>query len=396
MSGSPKRVVVLGSTGSVGTQTLDVLQRLHGDFALVGLAAGHWSHDFAEQVTRWRPQFVAVAESAPPPGNLSDDLASWSGPNAMAQLVEAAGADIVVVATPGLVALSAGLAALRQGKLVAIANKEMLVTAGAFVIEAARAHGGTVVPVDSEHNAIWQCLRGEDPNAVVQVILTSSGGAVRDLPLDQLGGVTPEQALQHPTWSMGPKITIDSATLMNKGLEIIEAALLFDVQPGIVSVVLHRQSIVHAMVEYADGSFKAQLAVPDMRIPILNALTYPDRANADLPRLDIAELGTLTFEPIDEVRYPAVALARQAAAAGGTYPAVLNAANEVAVARFLAGEVRFTDIIALVAGTLDRHNETGAGFDEILAADAWARAYSGKLSPGQPAVGLPTAGRRGS
>jgi 1-deoxy-D-xylulose-5-phosphate reductoisomerase len=224
----------------------------------------------------------------------------------MCGLVESAGADIVVVATPGLVALSACLVALRQGKLVAIANKEMLVTAGAFVMETARAHGGTIVPVDSEHNAIWQCLRGEDPRAVVEIVLTSSGGALRDLPLEELASVTPERALQHPTWSMGPKITVDSATLMNKGLEIIEASLLFDVSPAMVSVVLHRQSIVHALVEYADGSLKAQLAVPDMRIPILNALTYPERAAAELPRLDIAHLGALTFEPVDAGGRPRV------------------------------------------------------------------------------------------
>ncbi len=379
----------------MGSQTLDVLERLQSNFALVGLAAGHWSAAFVEQVRQWRPPFAAVADGPPPPDGLTDDLTVWSGPDALCQLVEAANADILVVATPGLVALTAGLIALRQGKLLAIANKEMLVTAGAFVMEAARQHGGTVVPVDSEHNAIWQCLRGESPDAVVQVILTSSGGALRDLPLDQLDDVTPEQALQHPTWSMGPKITIDSATLMNKGLEIIEAALLFDLPPAKVAVVLHRQSIVHAMVEYADGSLKAQLAVPDMRIPILNALTYPDRANAELPRLDITQLGSLTFEPIDEERYPAVALARQAADAGGSYPAVLNAANEVAVARFLAGDVRFTDIVPLVARTLERHNQTGAGFDEILAADKWARAYCEDLSPDRPRVDLPTAGRRG-
>lgn len=388
-----KRVVVLGSTGSVGSQTLDVLERMPGEFALVGLAAGHWSPTLVGQLGHWRPPFAAVAQPAPVPSGLPDDLTTWSGPDALCRLVEAASADIVVIATPGLVALTAGLTALRQGKLLAVANKEMLVTAGAFVMEAAREHGGTVVPVDSEHNAIWQCLRGEDPKAVVQVVLTSSGGALRDLPLDQLDDVTPEQALQHPTWSMGPKITIDSATLMNKGLEIIEAALLFDLPPSMVSVVLHRQSIVHAMVEYADGSLKAQLAVPDMRIPILNALTYPDRASAELPRLDIAQLGSLTFEPIDGDRYPAVALARQAANAGGSYPAVLNAANEVAVARFLAGEVRFTDIIPLVARTLERHNQTGAGFDEILAADMWARAYCENLSPDRPRIGLPTAAR---
>jgi 1-deoxy-D-xylulose-5-phosphate reductoisomerase len=237
--------------------------------------------------------------------------------------------------------------------------------------------------VDSGHNAIWQCLRGEDPRAVVEIVLTSSGGALRDLPLEELASVTPERALQHPTWSMGPKITVDSATLMNKGLEIIEASLLFDVSPAMVSVVLHRQSIVHALVEYADGSLKAQLAVPDMRIPILNALTYPERAAAELPRLDIAHLGALTFEPVDAARYPAVALAREAAGAGETYPAVLNAANEVAVARFLECEIRFTDIIPLVARTLERHNQSGHGFDEILAADAWARDYCAQLPPGQ-------------
>jgi 1-deoxy-D-xylulose-5-phosphate reductoisomerase len=388
-----KRVVVLGSTGSVGTQTLDVLARLPDGFALVGLAAGHWSAPFMAQVGEWKPPFVAVAADEPVPGDIPDDLSQWTGADAMCRLVEAAGADIVVVATPGLVALSACMAALRQAKLVAIANKEMLVTAGAFVMECARAHRGTVVPVDSEHNAIWQCLRGEDPRSAVGIILTSSGGALRDLPLDQLEMVSPERALQHPTWSMGPKITIDSATLMNKGLEIIEASLLFNVPPSMVSVVLHRQSIVHALVEYADGSLKAQLAVPDMRIPILNALTYPERAPAELPRLDIAHLGALTFEPIDGVRYPAVALARNAADAGETYPAVLNAANEVAVARYLAGEIRFTDIIPLVARTLERHNQAGHGFDEILAADAWARDYCAHLSPGQ-STGATAASRR--
>jgi 1-deoxy-D-xylulose-5-phosphate reductoisomerase len=378
-----KSVVVLGSTGSVGTQTLDVLERLPEGFALVGLAAGHWSANLARQVDRWRPPFLAVTGQDPAPASCPDDVSVWTGPDAMRALVEAAAADIVLVATPGLAALSAALAALRQGKLVAIANKEMLVTAGAHVMATARAHGGTVVPVDSEHSAIWQCLRGEDARSVVQVILTSSGGALRDVPLTELPAVTPDRALQHPTWSMGPKITVDSATLMNKGLEIIEAALLFDLPPRLVSVVLHRQSIVHALVEYADGSLKAQLAVPDMRIPIVNALTYPDRAPADLPRLDVANLGELTFEPVDETRYPAVGLARQATDMGGTYPAVLNAANEIAVARFLAREIRFTEIIPLVARTLERHNQSGQGFDEILAADLWARDYCARLSPNQ-------------
>jgi 1-deoxy-D-xylulose-5-phosphate reductoisomerase len=373
---------------------LDVLARLNDQFALVGLAAGHWSETFAAQIGKWRPPFAAVTAGKPGAGVLPDDLNVWTGQDAMNGLVESAGADIVVVATPGLFALPACLAALRQGKLVAVANKEMLVAAGEFVLETAEAHNGTVVPVDSEHSAIWQCLRGEDPQTVMEIVLTSSGGALRDVPLDELAMVTPEQALQHPTWSMGPKITVDSATLMNKGLEIIEASLLFGVPPNTVSVVLHRQSIVHALVEYVDGSLKAQLAVPDMRIPILNALTYPERAPAELPRLDIAHLGALTFEPVDDARYPAVTLAREAADLGQTYPAVLNAANEVAVARFLHCEIRFTDIVPLVARTLDRHNQSGHGLDEILASDRWARDYCTRLSPGQ-STSASWASRRG-
>jgi 1-deoxy-D-xylulose-5-phosphate reductoisomerase len=244
----------------------------------------------------------------------------------------------------------------------------------------ARGCGGTVLPVDSEHSGVWQCLQGEERSAVVGITITASGGAFRDTPLPELDSATPQAALRHPTWSMGPKITVDSATLMNKGLEIIEASWLFDVPTDHVQVVLHRQSIVHALVEFTDGSIKAQLSVPDMRLPIVNALMYPERIPLDLPRLDITQLGTLTFEPIDGERYPALALARRAAQAGGTYPAVLNAANEVAVDRFLAGAVRFTDIIPLVAETLDRHNETGTDADDVFAADHWARATCLDLS----------------
>jgi len=368
-----KTVAVLGSTGSVGTQTLDVLTRLPDSFHVVGLAAGHWSDVFAAQVQTWEPACAAIATngvSAPHDA----DTRLLVGSSALEQLVEETQPDILVLGTPGMVGLAACLSVLRAGKVAAIANKEPLVAAGELVTRMAREHGGTIVPVDSEHNGVWQCLRGEDTAAVTEIVITSSGGAFRDTPLSDLEHATVEQALNHPTWSMGPKITVDSATLMNKGLEIIEASWLFEVPQSKVSVVLHRQSIVHALVEFADGSIKAQLAVPDMRLPIMNALLYPDRVDADLPRLQIQHLGALTFEPIDEYRYPSIPIARGAAEAGGAYPVVLNAANEVAVERFLGGEIAFTDIVALVAETIALHHDQGASsIEEILAADGWAR-----------------------
>jgi len=367
-----KRVAVLGSTGSIGRQTLDVLRRLGSTFEVVGLAAGHASAAFRAQLDEWEPTYIAVGEVSPAPE--LDGTRILSGPDALERLVDEAVPDIVVLGTPGLVGLKACLAALRAGKVVAIANKEPLVAAGALVTRTAREFGGTIVPVDSEHNGVWQCLRGEDPSTVVQIVLTSSGGALRDTPLEDLPYVTAEQALRHPTWSMGPKITVDSATLMNKGLEIIEASRLFGVPPSLVTVALHRQSIVHALVEFADGSMKAQLSVPDMRLPIVNALMYPERVCADLPRLRIQELGALTFEPVDESRYPSLPLALQAAEAGGAYPAVLNGANEIAVERFLAGGIRFTDLVPLVEETLHRHHDDATdSIEAIIAADAWAR-----------------------
>ena len=373
-----RRLAVLGSTGSIGTQTLDVVRRLSGEFCVVGLAAGHWSDALAEQIESWQPAVAAVAND--PVGEPDAPTQILVGPEALEQLIVESAPDVVVLGTPGLVGLSACLTMLRAGKVVAVANKEPLVSAGSLVMGTARRCGGTVLPVDSEHSGVWQCLQGEERNAVAGITITASGGAFRDTPLADLASATPEAALRHPTWSMGPKITVDSATLMNKGLEIIEASWLFDVPTDYVHVVLHRQSIVHALVEFTDGSIKAQLSVPDMRLPIVNALMYPERVPLDLPRLDIAQLGTLTFEPIDGERYPALALARGAAQAGGTFPAVLNAANEVAVEQFLAGAVRFTDIIPLVAETLDRHNETGTDADDVIAADHWARATCLDLS----------------
>ncbi len=374
-----KTVAVLGSTGSVGTQTLDVLDRLKDSFRVVGLTAGHWSPAFAAQIAAWRPPYAAVAEPPTVQGN-TGHTTLLSGPTAIEEIVERTDPDIVVLGTPGLVGLAACLTALRAGKVVAIANKEPLVAAGELVTRTAREYGGVIVPVDSEHNGVWQCLRGEETASIAEIMLTSSGGAFRDTPMEDLPKATVEQALQHPTWSMGPKITVDSATLMNKGLEIIEASWLFGVPQSKVSVVLHRQSIVHALVEFTDGSVKAQLSVPDMRYPIVNALMYPERVCADLPRLQVQHLGSLTFEPIDEIRYPSIPIARGAAEAGGAYPVVLNAANEVAVERFLEGEIGFTDIVPLVAETIALHRDDhGGSIEEIRAADAWARATCREL-----------------
>ncbi|MBM2809409.1 MAG: 1-deoxy-D-xylulose 5-phosphate reductoisomerase [Chloroflexi bacterium] len=368
-----KRVVVLGSTGSVGSQALDVVERLPDELHVVGLAAGHWSTGFAAQLDQFQPELAALGGNGARTSGPSK-IHVLTGPTALEELVNRTSPDVLVLATPGLVGLSACLSALRRAATVAVANKETLVSAGDIVTRTAAECGGTIVPVDSEHSGIWQCLRGEDSREIAQLVLTSSGGAFRDTPLDRLSTATPEEALKHPTWSMGPKITVDSATLMNKGLEIIEAMWLFGVPASKVSVVLHRQSIVHALVEFVDGSVKAQLSVPDMRLPIIDALTHPRRVNADLPRLDIANLGALTFEPIDDQRFPSVLLARHAALAGGTYPAVMNAANEVAVERFLARDLRFTDIVPLISATLDQHDSnSGDCAADFLAADAWAR-----------------------
>jgi 1-deoxy-D-xylulose-5-phosphate reductoisomerase len=273
------------------------------------------------------------------------------------------------------------LAALGTGKRVAVANKEPLIMAGHLVIEAAERHGGTVLPVDSEHSGIWQCLRGEEgdrePSTVRRLTLTASGGAFRDLPAEALSAVTPEQALKHPTWQMGPKITIDSATLMNKGLEVLEAHWLFGLDLDCIDIVLHRESIVHSLVEFIDGSVKAQLSVPDMRLPIQYALSYPERLETHVSSLDLGRLGRLSFEPVDHDKYPAPMLAYEAGRRGGTYPAVLNAANEEAVQLFLSGCLPFVQIASLIRGALDAHVPTySPSLDDVLHADAWARQFA--------------------
>jgi 1-deoxy-D-xylulose-5-phosphate reductoisomerase len=294
--------------------------------------------------------------------------------------------DIVVVATVGKAGLFSTLAALEAGKTVALANKEVLVMAGRLVIEAARRGRGEIRPIDSEHSAIWQCLRGEKNASIRRLILTASGGALRDKSVDELRRVTPEQALSHPTWQMGRKITVDSATLLNKGLEAIEASWLFDVPLDRIEIVLHRESIVHSLVEFSDGSLKTQLGMPDMRVPIQVALCYPERpAPPSVPYLDLKRVGQLHFAELKLDRYPCLALALEAGHRGGTYPAVLSAADEVAVASFLAGQIGFMRMPEVIDETLNAHEGVADPMlEEVLAADVWARAYAENLVGAKP------------
>ncbi|MBI2887626.1 MAG: 1-deoxy-D-xylulose-5-phosphate reductoisomerase [Chloroflexi bacterium] len=373
-----KRVVILGSTGSIGRQTLEVV-RAHDALQVLGLAAGANLPLLAEQVREFRPAVVSCKNNACPDLGVPVRYCSLEE---MAALPEA---DLVVVATVGKVGLAPTLSALRAGKSVALANKEVLVMAGALVAEAAQRYGGALLPVDSEHSAIWQCLVGEPGSprpSVRRLILTASGGAFRDTPVEELAAVTPAQALRHPTWRMGPKVTVDSATLMNKGFEVIEARWLFGYPLEQIEVIMHRESIVHSLVEFADGIIKAQLGQPDMRLPIQYALTYPERWPSPIASPDFATSSCLTFEPLDERRYPCLALALEAARAGGTYPAVLSAADEVAVSRFLAGGMAFPEIHHQVAEALARHQPVyNPSVEAVLEADRWTRESLGQRSP---------------
>jgi 1-deoxy-D-xylulose-5-phosphate reductoisomerase len=281
------------------------------------------------------------------------------------------------MATSGTAGLQPTIAALKLGRAVALANKEVLIMAGQLVMQTARRHGASVIPVDSEHSAVWQCLIGEPAHRVERLILTASGGAFRDLAFEDLPRVTPEQALQHPNWTMGPKITVDSATMMNKGLEVLEASLLFDVPLDAVSIVLHRESIIHSMVEFVDGTVKAQLSLPDMRLPIQFALSYPDRLPVPQPTLDLIKYGTLTFGELDRQRFRCAYLAMEAGRLGHSYPAAMNAADDVAVELFLNGLLRFDQIADVVSEVIERHIPTrDPDLEEICAADAWAREAS--------------------
>ena len=363
-------VAVLGSTGSIGTHTLDVIAAFPERFRVVGLAAGRNLALLDEQVRRFQPAYVCADVPA-------SELPAWPGVTVlpMAELAAHPDVSVVVGGTAGTEALEPLIGALTAGKTVALANKEILVMAGRVVTDAARRGGGALHPVDSEHSALWQCLWGEQPESVARLILTASGGAFRDLPAGDLAHVTPERALHHPTWTMGKKITVDSATLMNKGLETIEARWLFDIPLERVDVLMHRESIVHSLVEFTDGSVKAQLGEPDMRLPILCALSYPERLPSPAtPRLDLARLGTLHFGPVDLDRYPMLALAMQAGRQGQTYPAVLVGAGEVAVERFLAGEIGFLQMAAVVEDALTAHTPTeDSALGAVLAAADWGR-----------------------
>ena len=366
---TPTRLAVLGSTGSIGRQTLDVVALHPERFQIVALAAGKQRSLLEEQVQRFQPELV-VADS---PGTIAGKrpLATPEGLTAAATHPDV---DIVVVATSGHAAIPAILAAIRAGKTIALANKEAIVCAGELIMPLAQKHGVEIRTVDSEHSAIWQALGGHAPADAKRLILTASGGPFRGLSLAELNGVTVEQALAHPNFRMGSKLTVDSATLMNKGLEVIEAHWLFDVPFDRIDVIIHPQQIIHSMVEFVDTSVIAQMGTPDMRLPIQYALTYPDHVGSPCAPLDFAQLSALTFEQPDETRFPALRIAREAGIAGQTYPSVLSAADEVAVTAFLASRITFPAISRLVETVLARHDASPVqDIETVLDADQWAR-----------------------
>lgn len=360
-----KKVVILGSTGSIGRQALDVIEEHRDLFEVVGLVAGSDRDSLSQQ-------------AAAHPG-----AETGLGEESAERLARQSEANIILNAITGAAGLKASLAALSSGKVLALANKESLVAGGAVCRAAAKRGGGRIVPVDSEHAALSQCLAGVDRATLARVHLTASGGPFRER--SDLSAVTPEEALAHPTWSMGPKITIDSATMMNKGLEVIEAHFLFDVGYDDIDVVVHPQSVVHAIAELVDGSLIMQAAPTDMRIPIQAALSYPQRLPFRAPAIEPAALGSLTFEPLDRSRFPAVALAYEAGRRGGTYPAALNAANEVAVTAFLAGKLSFAGIWETTAEVVERHVSLDpTELRDVLTADGWARAEAHALIARHP------------
>jgi len=354
-----KRLAILGSTGSIGTHTLDVVASHPDQFEVTALAAGNNVDLLQEQVRRFHPRFVAVAGEAAA-RTLARRLGAdgvevaW-GTEGLCRAGADTGADMVVSAIVGGAGLVPTMAALRAGKALALANKETLVMAGELVTAEARARGIRILPVDSEHSAIFQCLENQDASTIRRLVLTASGGPFRTRPLEAFATITPEDALRHPTWAMGKKITIDSATLVNKGLEVIEAQWLFGLPVDQVDVIVHPQSVIHSMVEYVDGSVLAQLGVPDMRLPIQYALTYPARCACPAARLSLEDVGGLTFEAADRRKFPCLDLAYEAARGGGSWPAVLNAANEVAVQWFLDRRVGFDEIPTIIRKALDAH-----------------------------------------
>jgi len=377
-----RRVTILGATGSVGTSTLDLIEREPEAFEVVALTANRDVEGLAVAAKRVGAELAVVADESCLPALRAalagSGVEAAGGADAVCEAARM-GADWTMAAIVGTAGLKPVMAAIEGGRTVALANKESLVSAGDVVMRAMAERGATLLPVDSEHNAIFQCFEADNADKVSKIILTASGGPFRERTLDAMRGITPEQAVAHPNWSMGAKISVDSATLMNKGLELIEAFHLFPVAPEQLDVIVHRQSVIHSMVEYADGSVLAQLGSPDMRVPIAHTLAWPRRMETPCQRLDLTRIGRLDFEAPDYDRFPCLRLARDALAAGGARPAVLNAANEVAVAAFLARRVGFLEIAAIVSDTLERYDPAAPEtLDQLLAIDAEARTIAGE------------------
>jgi 1-deoxy-D-xylulose-5-phosphate reductoisomerase len=391
MSGKTKQITILGSTGSIGVSTLDVIARYPERFKIFALTANTNVERMAQQVRDFSPRYVVMSD-AQAATKLRRVLSGTgcttevlSGKPALAEVCDDREVDFVMAAIVGAAGLLPTLAAVRAGKRVLLANKEALVMCGGLFMDAVQHSGAELLPIDSEHNAIFQCLptqhrQGFDPIGVRRVVLTASGGPFRNTPLTEFDAITPQQACTHPNWSMGQKISVDSATMMNKGLELIEACWLFNTTYDKVDVLVHRQSVIHSMVEYLDGSVLAQMGNPDMRTPITYGLSWPQRLDSGVASLDLTQIAQLDFEPLDREKFPCVVLAEQAIAAGGTVPVALNAANEVAVAEFLAGRLTFAGIYRLVDAVLQRYQgQIASGVDLVLSEDARVRELADTL-----------------
>ncbi|MGA2367959.1 MAG: 1-deoxy-D-xylulose-5-phosphate reductoisomerase [Dehalococcoidia bacterium] len=373
MGNAVKKLAILGSTGSIGQQTLDIVRNFRDSFQVIGLACSNSIDSFTAQLKEFSPAFAHIDAKAQLPGNVKmlsmEDMASHPD------------VDVVVIATTGRAGLAPALAAIKSGKTVAVANKEILVMAGALITSMAAESGARILPIDSEHSAIWQCLRGEEAD-ISRLLLTASGGPFFGLSRRKLSKVTVKDALNHPTWKMGKKVTIDSATLFNKGLEAIEARWLFNIPYEKIEIIIHRQSVVHSMIEFTDGSIKAQLSTPDMHLPIQYALFHPQRVhNGKIEHVDFSRTQTFSFEPVNYADFPCLKLALAAANQSGSYPAVLCAADEIAVEMFLNNSIGFLDIARIIEKTLDMHQPVAnPGIEDILAADAWARKTALKVA----------------
>jgi 1-deoxy-D-xylulose-5-phosphate reductoisomerase len=373
-----KNVVILGSTGSIGKSALDVIRNLRHKYKVMGLSANSQWELLAKQVNEFKPESVSIADERwiePLRNNVSENSVQFhTGADSIREMVSKEGVDIVISAIVGASGLPAAVEVIKNGKTLALANKEALVMAGGLIMSMAKEKGASIIPVDSEHSAILQALRAGYPDELKKIIITASGGPFYNLPKEKLSEVTKEEALNHPTWKMGQKITIDSATLMNKALEIIEAKWLFNLNSTQIEVIIHPESIVHSLVEFCDGSVIAQMGLPDMKVPIQYALTYPFRENGNVESLNLAKLGSLNFQKPDMDKFPALRLGYEVVEKGGTMGATLNAANEIAVQAFLERKIKFTDITKLVEHVMRKHNFIkDPDFEDIMHADNYAR-----------------------